>query len=148
MIDLIGLREALETALSDDLGTYTFVTDAGSQTTPAIAVDLGDGNYPPPGSRVEGLECVLIFRPETPIKVLMGGYEETYLVQITLKQWDATLTTVSALEKVLIALGTLPEISLQSGSVRRVLPLPKLGNIETLQMTVYQAFLTTFDDTF
>lgn len=142
MIDLLEIRNTLEAALEGELGTYTFST---GDTTAAIAVDMGNGDYPMPGAHVTGLECVLIFRPEIPMQVLMGGYEETYSVQIILKQWDAALTTMPALDKVLDALGELSEISLQSGSVRRVLPLPKLGNIETVQMTVYQVFLRSFD---
>jgi hypothetical protein len=145
MIDLLNLRNILETALAEELGAYTFVTEAGTQTTGAIALDMGDGSYPIAGTRVDGLECVIIFRPEIPMKVLFGGYEETYSVQIVLKQWDAVRTTLPGLDKVLEALGEMPELSLQSGSVRRVLPLPKLGNIETVQLTVYQVFLTEFD---
>ncbi|MBD3883849.1 hypothetical protein IFO70_18980 [Phormidium tenue FACHB-886] len=61
MIDVLELRNALETALVDELGTYTFPTGA---TTPAIAVDMGNGQYPPAGVKPEGLECVIVVSPK------------------------------------------------------------------------------------
>lgn len=141
MIDLPLLRSTLETGLAGLLGTYTINTDEGPQTTPAIAVDLGNGDYPPAGAEIQGLECVLIFRPDIPIKPLLGGWEETYSVVIFLKQWDEGRTTIAALDALLELLGQMPEFGLQAGSIRRTLPVEKLNNIETLQMTVFQTFL-------
>jgi hypothetical protein len=139
VIDLLELRSRLETALSEELGTYTFTNGT---ITPAMSVDYGNASYPPAGTAIDGLECVLIFRPEVPLRPFMGGaYEETYAVQIFLKQWNASKDTLVALGLILDAIGIFPDIALQSNSIRRVIPLSQLGNIETLQMTLTQSFL-------
>jgi hypothetical protein len=139
MIDLDALQTQIEAALSSELGTYTLEND---ETTPAIGRDYGAGQHPPPPSTAIGLECVLIFRPDIPLVPLLGGgYQETYSVQILLKQRDETRDCLTALGLLLDAIANLPETSLQSGSIRRVLPLAELGNIETLSLVVNQIFL-------
>jgi len=138
-IDLIGLRTAIETALSDELGVYVF---PGGQTAPAIVLSMGADASPIPGTKAGGLECAIVFRPDVPLRPLIGNaFEETYAVQILLKQWDAQQNTLSALSKILEAIITLPGWSLQSGSTRRQIPIPELGNIEILSMILTQTLL-------
>lgn len=61
-MDLLTLREELETLLVDDLGVYTL---ANGITTPAISV-RSTGELSPANTRVSGLECVLDKQPELP----------------------------------------------------------------------------------
>jgi len=138
-VDLIGLRTAIETALSDELGIYVF---PNGQTTPAIVLSMGTDTSPIVGTKAEGLECVLVFRPDVPLRPLMGNaFEETYTVQILLKQWSAEQNTLGALSKILETMITLPGWSLQGGSVRRQIPIVELGNIEILSMVLTQTLL-------
>jgi hypothetical protein len=95
-MNILSLRSLINGLLSSELGTYTF---SSGQTTPSICV-LPDNvfgmNYPPNGVTVSGLEVVLVdsfnikHRP-----ILRGSYNKEF-VEITLKQWDITKTTVAA----------------------------------------------------
>lgn len=141
LIDLTSLRETIETAIEDLLGEYVFTN---VQRTKAIGLDMGGGNYPPKGTTAQGLECILLFRPEVPLRPLLGdAFEETYAVQILLRQWDAQETTLPACARILEAIAT-SEWTVQANSIRRVLPLEKLGNVETLSITVTQMLLREF----
>lgn len=59
-MDLLSLRTALETTLVDVLGSYTL---ANGVSTPAISVRAA-GESLLPGTRVSGLECVIMREPE------------------------------------------------------------------------------------
>lgn len=59
-MDLLSLREALETTLVDQLGTYVLANGA---TTSAISV-RAPGESLPPGTAVQGLEVVIVREPE------------------------------------------------------------------------------------
>lgn len=59
-MNLLTLRTELETTLVDVLGTYTL---ANGMTTPAISV-RAEGDSFPPGTTVQGLECVILREPE------------------------------------------------------------------------------------
>lgn len=59
-MDLLSLRTALETTLVDVLGSYTL---ANGVSTPAISVRAA-GESLLPGTRVSGLECVIVREPE------------------------------------------------------------------------------------
>lgn len=59
-MNIRDLRVQLETTLVDVLGTYRLANGA---TTPAIAVRAW-GESLPPGTTVEGLECLIIRDPE------------------------------------------------------------------------------------
>ena len=54
-MDLLTLREELETLLADELGVYTLANDI---TTPAISV-RAVGELTPAQTTVSGLECVI-----------------------------------------------------------------------------------------
>ena len=59
-MNILSLRTELETTLVDVLGTYTLANGA---TTPAISVRDVGGSLPA-GTRVTGLECVILREPE------------------------------------------------------------------------------------
>lgn len=59
-MDLLTLRESLETLLADDLGVYTL---ANGIETPAISVRAA-GELTPAQTKVSGLECVIEKQPE------------------------------------------------------------------------------------
>lgn len=63
-MDLLSLRETLETLLADQLGVYTL---ANGVTTPAMSV-RAVGELSPARTTVSGLECVIRREPElTPV---------------------------------------------------------------------------------
>jgi len=64
-MDLLTLREELETLLADELGVYTL---ANGITTPAISV-RAVGELTPARTMVSGLECVIQKQPDlTPVR--------------------------------------------------------------------------------
>lgn len=58
-MDLLSLREELETLLVDELGTYRLANGA---TTPAISV-RAIGELSPAATKVTGLECIINRQP-------------------------------------------------------------------------------------
>lgn len=97
----LQLRQTIEDAIADLIGTYTFTT---GQSTPATAVLRGGEQFPPPGTVVEGLE-VVIFYPELTPGDLLGGYVVENQWTIHLKQWDESKTTNEAFRGILSAIG-------------------------------------------
>jgi hypothetical protein len=79
-MDLLSLRSQLATVLDPFLGTYTL---ANGITTPALAV-RDEGEALAPGTKVTGLECVILETPE-PRALLQ------YKAQGTLQDWTAYL---------------------------------------------------------
>lgn len=59
-MDILALRTSIAATLSSQIGTYTL---ANSSTTPAISV-RGTGESLPPGTRVSGMEVVILRDPE------------------------------------------------------------------------------------
>lgn len=59
-MDILALRSSIAATLSSLIGTYTL---ANSSTTPAISV-RGSGESLPPGTRVSGMEVVILREPE------------------------------------------------------------------------------------
>ena len=94
-MDVLTLRGQLATVLSPFLGLYTL---ANGVTTPAIAVrSAGEGLAP--GSRVSGLECVILTEPDlTPVKQYQNqGATREWLVYLTDWAGDASLNTVAGI---------------------------------------------------
>jgi hypothetical protein len=94
-MDVLTLRGQLATVLSPFLGLYTL---ANGVTTPAIAVrSAGEGLAP--GSRVSGLECVILIEPDlTPVKQYQGqGALRDWTVYLTDWAGDASLNTVAGI---------------------------------------------------
>lgn len=135
MIDLLNLRNNLETALAPHLGTYTFST---GDTTPAVKVEDGaiaESEQP----SVEGLELVIIESPEIPFSSVMGGYQEKHTALVVLKQWDVTATTLEARSPLVQALMGMENLVVSGG--KRVVRTSRLDNIETLTVQVSRSFL-------
>ena len=94
-MDVLTLRGQLATVLSPFLGDYTL---ANGITTPAIAVrSAGEGLAP--GTRVSGLECVILTEPDlTPVLQYRGqGATREWLVYLTDWAGDASLNTVAGI---------------------------------------------------
>lgn len=86
-MDVISLRNALETALVEVLGTYRLVNGG---ETPAVSV-RSEGDGLPAGTRVSGIECVIIRDPDL---VPIGQYEGQQAFSrwtVYLVNWDADL---------------------------------------------------------
>lgn len=100
------LRELIEKTLGDSIGTLTF---ENGLSTAAIAVLNGGEQYPPPNSKITGLEIV-IFAPEMAIGDLLGGYicENQWVVHV--KQWDFNRNTNEAVKKLLTVLGNVKKL--------------------------------------
>jgi hypothetical protein len=85
-MNVLSLRTALAITLVDVLGTYTL---ANGVTTPAIAVRAA-GDSLPPGTRVSGLECVILREPEL---VPVRQYKKEHAFSrwtVYLVDWDGT----------------------------------------------------------
>lgn len=134
----IEIRQIIEQALGNLLGTYTLPNGV---PVPAIAV-LPDPrlgyHYPPTNTQVTGLEVVILLDSGLESRPLTGGHNlTTSVVKIQLKQWDQSSNLVPAIEALIVAFGG----GLQVGP--RLLPLDKLGNIETCDCTLAQSFKLT-----
>ena len=129
------LKSALQSKFSASLGTYTF---SGTQTTPAIRVDDGSDPFDEEPS-ISGLEIVIVPSPEIAIQSMLGGYRDTVTTTVVLKQWDITKTTMGYRSALLEVVAGFDDLLLVSGSMRRVISLTKLDNIETLAIQVSQS---------
>jgi hypothetical protein len=95
-----AIRSRILSVLADELGTYTYTSNAGSSdTSTAFKIERGTyplGAYQEP--KVTGLECVLEPEIASPgYAALLGGdYVCAHQSRITLKQWDTTDTTLTA----------------------------------------------------
>lgn len=144
--DLPALRSTIAETLKayNLLGTYTFPE---GDIDDAIAVegmghDAGEESYPPAGTQVEGLEVVIIPAEDMPIVPTLDGYIQTYRHLIVLKQHDnGQNKTLPAFHLLKQALG-----NIFSGSAIRVLPNPRLNNVETLSFSLEQVVLIECDD--
>ena len=119
------LREVIQSALGDELGTYTF---ENGLSAPAIAYAPNLSDYPPANTVVAGLEVVII-PPSPSILPLIQGYAVENKWILYLKQWNPSKTPRPALNRLL---GVVK-------SIKRVIPVPankKLGIPETYQVTL------------
>lgn len=94
-MDVLTLRGQLATVLSPFLGLYTL---ANGVTTPSIAVrSAGEGLAP--GTRVSGLECVILTEPDlTPVLQYQGqGATREWTVYLTDWEGDSNLNTVAGI---------------------------------------------------
>lgn len=127
--EIIALKQRIIEELDGIIGTYTLLN---GQTIPAIAVD--QGNYPPQGTQVSGLEVVILPQADNAISPLLGGRMWEITSMVILKQWGEG-TTLEAMTKIIPLLGNQVQIG------ARVLPDGSLGNIETLKITFTWNFL-------
>ena len=121
----LHLRNTIEAALGDSIGTYTF---SNGQKVKAIALLRGGEIYPPPETVTEGLEAV-VFYPSPSIEPNLGGYTVRNDWIVHLKQWDVEKTTLPGTQKILQSVGCV---------IRSVkVPASKaLGIPETMSLTL------------
>lgn len=141
MIDTTALKEAIVSALGEQLGTYTF--QSVGATSPAIRIDDGVDPFPEEPI-VGGLECVIQPNLEVPISDLLGGYQQTWTASIVLKQFDITKDTLTAMDAITEAVAEIDGLRITSR--RRVVRSNKLDNIETMQIAVAQVEIVMIYD--
>lgn len=130
--EIIALKIAIETLTG--LGTYFFPT---GQTLKSVAV--AKPNFPPTGTQTQGLEVVIIPAEELIVTPMLN--QGTSLVRshkITLKQWDNQDTTLKIIEPLIQLLMQL-NYSVNVGL--RIIPNPKIGNIETRNLTISKTII-------
>ena len=127
---MVDLRQAILEALASVIGTYHFPR-GGSAKALSILPDPDYGyDYPPSGTRIEGLEVVVLPATDaSAVPMLRGKRRWQTSTQIFLKQWDSKNDTVAATELIVPILGNNVKIG------PRVLPLDQLGNIESRNIT-------------
>jgi len=126
-LEIKELKERLEIVLLNELGTYTFVN---GDSTPAIGIDY-NATYPPPGTVVRGLECVIQPQVMLNISGLLGGKQIESQSYVYLKQWDLQESTLCAFYKI-IKDSKLSSNILNGGN--RVLPDGELQNLEQIRL--------------
>ncbi|HEY9697013.1 MAG TPA: hypothetical protein V6D10_07105 [Trichocoleus sp.] len=136
MITPEEIRDTLQEALSNELGSYTF---SGGQTTPAIRIEDGSNPYPEE-PKVSGLEIVIQPSIDIPVKYVLDGYQQTFAHLIALKQWDIEKTALGYLDTVMDTIGQFAELKVDR--VNRQMRLAGLDNIETLSFVVSETVLT------
>lgn len=136
MLTKYELRQAIETALGDLLGTYTLPDGATEIDAVSILPDSVLGyDYPPPGTVISGLEVAVLWDSELTTQPLTGqGNYTTSVVRIELKQWDESATLSAAIDALIATFGGAITIG------PRILPVDSLGNIETCSITLSQSF--------
>jgi hypothetical protein len=139
MIETEVIRDAIETALGSSIGVYAFST---GQSAPAIRVDEGLDPFTEDPD-VTGLEVVLTPSIAVAIAPVFGGWNQTFTMEISLKQWDITKKALPALALLLDAIAQFSELG--TGQIKRVIRREKLDNIETITLEVWQSFLTGLD---
>lgn len=98
-MDVLTLRTELETALVDVLGVYRL---ANGSRTPAVSVrSAGEGL--PPGTKAEGLECVILREPEL---VPISQYQDQQAFSrwtVYLVNWDDQLDLAAVAGQLLLS---------------------------------------------
>lgn len=128
MLDVRSLRTQIESALSDLLGTYTFVN---GRTTPAFGVIKGNEVYPPDGTTIKGLEAILFYPALDPMATLTG-YRVKQKWTLHLKQWERGKSVNPACDRILANSEIL---------VEQIIPMPaqeRLGIPEGAQIKIRQ----------
>jgi hypothetical protein len=93
-MELLTLREELETLLVDELGTYTL---ANGIVTPAISV-RAVGELSPAGTVVRGMECIIEKQAELPVIMQYTAQRTFKRYTLYLVSWDGRdLTPASRL---------------------------------------------------
>lgn len=120
------IRGKILEILKNDLGKYTFTNGS---SVPALSVE-NNGKFPPPGTTVSGLECVIVPLNNSTVTSLCGSKNITYQSDILLKQWDDNSDVICAAEKLI---ANLPEIR-RVGP--RLLTNGELQSIEQQRITI------------
>lgn len=139
VITAINLRETISNILKGHIGTYTFSSGA---TALAIAIlpDTKHGySYPPTGTKVQGIEVVII-RPTPTTSLRLTGYASRLTWQIYLKQWDKSKNLVQVTE---VLVQGLNKLGYAFESPIHVLPNERTGGIESVRVGVYEYSYTS-----
>lgn len=138
-ITALSLRSHAKDILATHIGTYTFQ----SGTTTTALVVLPDPNYgysyPPAGTKVTGIEVVII-RPTPTTSMRLTGYASRRTWQIYLKQWDKSKNLVQATE---VLIDGLNRLGYAFESPIHVLPNEKAQGIESVRVAVYEYCYTS-----
>lgn len=138
MITAINLRETISNILTTHIGTYTF--SSGASQAIAILPDSQHGySYPPSGTKVSGVEVVII-RPVPTTALRLTGYASRRTWQIYLKQWDKSKNLVQATE---VLIDGLNRLGYAFESPIHVLPNEKAQGIESVRVAVYEYCYTS-----
>jgi hypothetical protein len=123
----LAIRSAILAALTGQIGTYTFSNGVNQSAFEATDTDSALPETP----TVSGLEVIYEVEPLGPnyTRLLSLQYSLRRQGRITLKQWDITATTRSALDALIPALTRIP-VRIE-GNPARVPRSAELGNIET-----------------
>lgn len=131
MIEPLILRNDIITLLGNLLGTYTFPDNGGTDHAIAILPDADAGwNYPPSGTKIAGVEVVIV-RPYPDASQLLGGDRmKTYTWSLTLKQWDSRGDLLDATESLVNGLDYF---------ISKSIPAPSsagLGSLEQVKIDI------------
>ncbi|MEG3875792.1 hypothetical protein QT972_00210 [Microcoleus sp. herbarium7] len=131
--EIIKLKQQIE-ALAE-IGIYTF---PNGQIVKAVSV--ATPNYPPAGTVTQGLEVAIVPGVKMDLKpALNQGCFWNISHEIILKQWDEQKTTLDIIRP-------LTQLLLENNySVNvglRLIPNPKLGNIESRNLTIFKTIVT------
>lgn len=120
-----NLRTRVLEATQKIIGKYTL---SNNQILPALAID-DNGKYPPAGTKVEGLEIVIIPCINSIYRPGVNSQRWEYVSRVLLKQWNLDGDTIEATEKIVPLLGNKVQVA------PRILPNESLGNIESRAIT-------------
>lgn len=121
-----NLRARILEATKEIIGKYTL---SNNQIIHAFAID-DNGKYPPAGTKVEGLEIVVVPSINSIYRPGIGSTQRwEYVSRVILKQWDLVGDTITATELIVPLLGNKVQVS------PRILPSESLGNIESRTIT-------------
>lgn len=130
--EIIALRQAIESLA--EIGVYTFPNNQISK-----AVTIAKPNFPPAGTVTQGLEVVIVPTEELNVTTLLNaGISTTRTHKIIVKQWDSNETTLKIIEP-LVAM--LMQLNYSVNVGLRIIPSPKLGNIESRNLTIQKTVI-------
>jgi hypothetical protein len=101
-IDVLTLRDRIETALSGEIGNYVWQNGI---TTPAVKVESGIVQRSVQPQKVTGLEVTIEPYTDPSLRIYLGNQtalDDVY--RILLKQWDITKSVSSAVNTLVLAL--------------------------------------------
>lgn len=114
MITYLSIRDTLQTALADDLGTYT--SKAGDET-PAITIISPTSKQVEDWASVEGLEVIIVQSPQIPLQRILGNtWLATYSGTVYLSQRTKGGALLRPAEKAIVALGQIMNLQVQSAT--------------------------------
>lgn len=129
-----SLRSHLSEILQGKIGTYNFTTGASTMALAVLPDSISGYSYPPTGTKVSGIEVVII-RPTPTTALRLTGYASRLTWEIHLKQWDRSKNLVQATEALIDGLN---KLGYAFESPIHVLPNEKIQGIESVRVAVYE----------